>query len=1072
MFDVQTADLLRSAPAVQGLNPKNLPALLTYHYANLAAYRLGGLSDFEDEAGEAWGLNRIADTYELVAVLGEDNKVVRASAFVSATAQQILARRERLERYYPNLVNVNRDRLDPSLSSALLFLISEQFADANEAADAIQTEKKEELYEASVISEHVVDLAKGRLNAILHRGRAWRDQRTELDGEARVVAALLEAIASGIEIFAADFLMIELPDQIRGRFSNSNEAFSTVIELSSTKLPVEAEIFAESEQFTVDYVYAGPHQLAKLLLVATRQMEHASLMKVRPPEGADADKWTSWLRYRSERFPYVWPNHLNAIEQGFYNTGVSSVVVLPTGAGKTTISSLKIAGALASGKKVVFLAPTHALVEQLTVDLQEMFPREILDSVVSSDFDFLLQDGTALQDIEVMTPERCLAMLSFAQEAFKDVGLLVFDECHLLKPEANNIRRALDGMLCVLGFNSLVPEADFLFLSAMLKNASEVAGWLEELTGRTGISVDLVWKPSRQARGVIAYDFAEVEAAKKHALEVQKQEDIRLGKVAKSLRSAAKNELLADPYVIWGLQHNWHIKNTVYCSTTKLLDEKVLLAGELASANFIRATPNANKVASTVAASAARNNLKTIVFVNTKNDAVKVARQISQEFDEELKTTDEEALCWEQLEIELGDLKHSLLDGPTTAVPHNSAMIRLERDIAERMFKRTDGAQVIVATPTLAQGLNLPAQLAILAGDKRADLKGGRENLKAHEILNAAARAGRAGHLANGLVLLIPEPIIGFFDQKKIETPTIKKLQAVLPVDDHCVEITDPMQTVLDQIMQGQKLDRNAKYTINRFAYLPDGENAKKSDQLFDLNKSFAGYIARIRSEEAIFQQKVDTFRDAVKAVHVDETDYATAVLVSKSGLSADVLLELKRRVIANTGELPVDIVGWIAWMTQWLAESESARDALLDDIAPSIRICSGAKKDTKLSGNLLHHIFLGIVSWVMGAPLCVIEDALGGEPNSSSPTKQSCPRARALVSDVIPRGYSYVMGLIAHVVKEVDPYSAQENLEAEVVEVMSSAVRLGYDTLEKLRFSSQNRYMCRVLVHRHFDVA
>jgi D-beta-D-heptose 7-phosphate kinase/D-beta-D-heptose 1-phosphate adenosyltransferase len=60
----------------------------------------------------------------------------------------------------------------------------------------------------------------------------------------------------------------------------------------------------------------------------------------------------------------MWPNHRQAVQREFHQTGVSGVVVLPTGAGKTTVSSLKIAGVLARGKKVVFLAPTHALVGQ------------------------------------------------------------------------------------------------------------------------------------------------------------------------------------------------------------------------------------------------------------------------------------------------------------------------------------------------------------------------------------------------------------------------------------------------------------------------------------------------------------------------------------------------------------------------------------------------------------------------------------------------------------------------------------------------------------------------------------
>ncbi len=48
------------------------------------------------------------------------------------------------------------------------------------------------------------------------------------------------------------------------------------------------------------------------------------------------------------------------------------------------------------------MAPTHALVDQLTVDLQEMFPADATGSVVSGDFDLLLLDNAKLRDIEVM----------------------------------------------------------------------------------------------------------------------------------------------------------------------------------------------------------------------------------------------------------------------------------------------------------------------------------------------------------------------------------------------------------------------------------------------------------------------------------------------------------------------------------------------------------------------------------------------------------------------------------------------------------------------------------------------
>jgi hypothetical protein len=112
------------------------------------------------------------------------------------------------------------------------------------------------------------------------------------------------------------------------------------------------------------------------------------------------------------------------------------------------------------------------------------------------------------------------------------------------------------------------------------------------------------------------------------------------------------------------------------------------------------------------------------------------------------------------------------------------------------MFRRSNGAQVIVATPTLAQGLNLPAHIAILASDMRADPDdGGREALGAHELLNAAARAGRAGHLANGVVLLIPEDILTFSDGKPLTSNAVSKLASILPEDDRCLDMYDPLQT-------------------------------------------------------------------------------------------------------------------------------------------------------------------------------------------------------------------------------------------------------------------------------------
>src|SRR6202022_4402355 len=126
-----------------------------------------------------------------------------------------------------------------------------------------------------------------------------------------------------------------------------------------------------------------------------------------------------------------------------------------------------------------------------------------------------------------------------------------------------------------------------------------------------------------------------------------------------------------------------------------------------------------------------------------------------------------------------------------------------------------------------------------------AEMQAHRKSLKAHEILNAAARAGRAGHLANGLVLLIPEPIISFDKKETLSTDTVEKLRSILPEDDHCVVLADPLEVVLDRLTSGQTPDADVQYTVNRFAVLREVEGGiEEPTHLFDLNKSLGAYFS------------------------------------------------------------------------------------------------------------------------------------------------------------------------------------------------------------------------------------
>lgn len=1066
MFDPETAAFLRTAPALPELDPEILPQVLTERFAELVARRLRGAAaeEISGQDEETWPLTRIADTYELITSISQDQDTKRAAAFVAATAQQILAQESVGQPESEPAPILDRDHVDPTVAAAILFLAAEQYADGIEAAQKIRVVERQQVYAATLLAEDIRDLAAGKLAKILDRaGRRPVRFNAEGDFEARGTTALYEALIVGVEVFAAEVLGNPVPEVAVGQFDTARSAFLKVLHLSSRTSETGDRVIGG-----LLTTYPGPRHLAVLLLAAYDATLAAAITKIDPPAGVDNDYWRTWLRHHAATKPFMWRNHRVAVTKQFHHSGNSAVMVLPTGAGKTTVSCLKIATVLGSGKNVVFIAPTHALVEQLTADLQEIFPEELLGSIVSSDFDRLFAVGTSLRKIEVMTPEHCLALLSYAPEAFSEVRLMVFDECHLLSP-ISGLRRALDGMFCVLAFNSIAPDADFLFLSAMIKNGEEFAHWIGSITGRDCVFVDPLWKPSRQARGIVFYERTTLQEIRQAALRVQRAEDHSTGNRAKGLRTAASTRLFAVPYAMFGLQHNWLHEGKVDCSITKLSDRSVQLGGRLGGGGLIL-MPNVNSVAAHIAAASARDGLKTIVFVNVKSHAISTAKRIAESLDVEVRATAEERERWQALETEIGGLDHSLLNGPSVAVPHNAQMIRLERDLAERMFRRQDGARVIVATPTLAQGLNLPAHLAILASDMRADSEdGGREPLAAHEILNAAARAGRAGHVANGVVLLIPEEILAFSDDLPLSKNTVDKLRAVLPEDDRCLEMSDPLQVILDRISGTALHDADVEYALNRLstAVAPEGADTEASTS-FPMNKSFGAYLAEQRGASEQFDLQIERLNRLLAERNTGAEDQVLLELAAQSGASVSVLSALRARLKEGLDMLPVTIPGWVSWIFEWLADDDNARLTLLERERTALLGAVGRKGKEPLSGDVMRELLPGALAWLAGQRLCDIEFALGGNPDASA--QRTCPRARRLVTSIIPMGLTFIAGLVARMAEGIAEIGESTVIPRSVLECLPTAVRRGFNSPSKLAFAEiRTGFLSRVQTHQGF---
>jgi superfamily II DNA/RNA helicase len=997
-------------------------------------------------------LLRTATIYEALVDSSPIEEHRRPAAFVAATAYQILGR-VGLDDEISAASLLSRAAIHPNVSAPLLFLIAEQSPDAREAARRIEGRRASDLLTTALL-ESIADLATEKFQSILERAERLRDlnpSRTDLTGQA--TQALYGLCWSGIIQMVSRLLGRPTPTTSFRDFESPAGSFAAVERLAVSAL---GDSFGADDLIGSGTIaplphlistFAGPRHLARLLGSVDQALSGNGLAQLPSPTGTNPKVWKRWVGHRANSKPLLWPNHRPAISKGILELGRSAVLVLPTGAGKTTLSELKIAATLAAGKKVIFLVPTLALVDQLRDDLAASFPQQLSDVVVSVDGDLAtLAHGPTLSDIEVMTPERLLAMLSFADADVSEVGLIVFDECHLISPKGGGTR-SVDAMLCVLHANKRAPQADLLFLSAMVSNGQEIADWLSSLTGRECQFFEDPWKPSRQARGVVVYPRSELQPIERYARSVRRGLPI------------ARPELKVRPFGLFGLQNNWSPNSEADLRLTPLIPDTVTI-----DVSKFGPTPNANAVASELARRAAAAKLKTIIFVQQADHAPSTARKLSAKLPRTDRLLSHEQSLLSDIQTELGPRAASLVDPAAGCLPHNGDMLPQERRLAESLFRRSDGANVIVATPTLAQGMNLPAQLAILAGNKRHD-EAGRSELQRHELLNAAGRAGRAGYLANGVVLLVPEPVVGFDPTGGPDFMAYEKLRSILPKTDQSIEVEDPLTSALDQIQVGQFDGAGVRYLISRLRAGEEPVDGTAS-ALEMVNKSLFAFHARTRGEQESVAITIANLKSALteedERLSPDELRIAAL-----SGLSIAAVQTMADRVTAQAASLPSNVSGWIDWIVEFLRDDPEARQALLGVDEATITAVSRGKKTGGPPTPKEFELFRrGLKAWVEGKPFDAIEQALGVSGDKIG----ACPRARDLVFKLTNRRLYLLFVALAEIVK-ARVFSSLPPPSQAVVEILPIAIRRGYDSAEKAAFALLNpSNRTRVATHREFE--
>lgn len=232
------------------------------------------------------------------------------------------------------------------------------------------------------------------------------------------------------------------------------------------------------------------------------------------PAGGDAPDWEklrslllATLVRRSKAEIELWPSQIDAAARSV-DQADDLVVSLPTSAGKTRIAELCILRCLSAGKRVVFVTPLRALSAQTEATLQRTFGplgKTISALYGSTGVSNVDEDAIRNRHIVVATPEKLDFALRNDSTLLDDVGLLVFDEGHMIGLSEREVRYEVQ-IQRLLKRNDAA-DRRIVCLSAILPDGDQLndfAAWLRR--DQPGGLVKNEWRPTRLRYGEVIWN--------------------------------------------------------------------------------------------------------------------------------------------------------------------------------------------------------------------------------------------------------------------------------------------------------------------------------------------------------------------------------------------------------------------------------------------------------------------------------------------------------------------------------------------------------------------------------------
>ena len=400
----------------------------------------------------------------------------------------------------------------------------------------------------------------------------------------------------------------------------------------------------------------------------------------------------------------LWPSQIDAARR---STDVTDdlVVALPTSAGKTRIAEMATLMSLAIGKRVLIVTPLRALSAQTERSFRSTFsPLGFTISSLYGAAGLAGTDDDALrtQSIVIATPEKIDFALRNDPNIIDDVGLVVLDEGHLIGPADREIR--YENLVQRLLRRSDAQERRIVCLSAILpegEQLDDMTAWIRN--DAPGDPIQSKWRPTRQRFGTVEWHGAAAQ------LRFSLEPDAPFIRqfIPEAPPIAPRKTAFPRDNKELALATAWRFSGTgkrtlIFCTQRDHVEGYAKSVVELNRRGFLP---------------------------SLLDDVAEVARAVT--VGTEWLGADHAAVKCLALGVAI---HHARLPSPF--------LREVETLLAAGVL------QVVIASPTLAQGLNLNAAVLLIPTLYRAG-----QPLTGEEFANVAGRAGRAFVDLDGLVL-------------------------------------------------------------------------------------------------------------------------------------------------------------------------------------------------------------------------------------------------------------------------------------------------------------------------------